>query len=253
MNHFFTNKQLNKEIPVHFYYQLKELLREYITSAPPNSQLPTETKLCELFDISRSTVRQALGELTTEGYLVRHQGKGTMIVPQKIEQEFLEVLESFNDEMQEKGLVPHTRVLSFSIIEPPGSAAAALRLKPGKKAVQLIRVRSINAEPIVLVTTYLPADVNGLGGILEDDLVRGSMYQLMEHKYAIKIDSSRRTLEIRLAGDFEAEHLHIPLKSPLQYIETVSCTEQGIPIEFSKAYYRADKNKFVIEIRKKQI
>ena len=78
---FLLEKKLNKNIPIPLYYQLKELLMEYISVSDENTPLPTESQLCEHFQVSRSTVRQTLGELTSDGFLVRHKGKGTMILP----------------------------------------------------------------------------------------------------------------------------------------------------------------------------
>jgi GntR family transcriptional regulator len=75
----------------------------------------------------------------------------------------------------------------------------------------------------------------------------------METVYAVPINASRRTMEIRLAGDFEVQHLQIPSQAPLQYIETISVTDDGFPVEFSRAYYPGDRNKFVIETRRKRV
>ncbi len=253
INPFFQKKELNKAVPIPLYYQLKELLLSFIHEEEPYTVIPTETELCAHFDISRSTVRQALGELTSEGYLERHKGKGTMILPQKIKQEFLEVLESFNDEMQEKGLTPHTKVITLELVLPPPDVAISLQVPQDGKVVHLKRLRSINKEPIVLVSTYLPTHDYALEGLLHDDLEKESLYSLMRKKYGVQIESSRRVLEIRLANDADAKLLQVAPLNPVQYIETTSFDDKGVPIEFSKARYRGDKNSFVIEIRKKKI
>jgi GntR family transcriptional regulator len=232
---FLRDKQLNKDIPIPLYYQLKELLLEYITSNEEETPLPTESQLCEHFQVSRSTVRQALGELTSDGFLVRHKGKGTMILPRKIDQDFLVVLESFNDEMHEKGLVPNTQVLNLILTQASPAVSKALAIGKGDPVVQLVRLRSANGTPMVLVSSFLPASYHGLSSMVDEDLVHHSLYKLMEQKYHVPIEASRRVIEIRMAGDFEATHLQVPAHSPLQYIETVSTTTDGVPIEYSKA------------------
>ena len=253
LNGFLRDRQLNKDIPIPLYYQLKELLLEYIGSSEEETPLPTESQLCEHFQVSRSTVRQALGELTSDGFLVRHKGKGTMILPRKIDQDFLVVLESFNDEMHEKGLTPHTEVLTLMLTEASPSVSRALAIEKGSQVVQLVRLRSANDVPMVLVTSFLPAGYHGLAGLVHEDLKSHSLYKLMEQKYQVPIEASRRVIEIRMAGDFEASHLEVPVHAPLQYIETVSTSVDNIPVEYSKASYRGDLSRFVIEIRKKKI
>jgi GntR family transcriptional regulator len=176
-----------------------------------------------------------------------------MILPRKIDQDFLVVLESFNDEMHEKGLTPNTEVLSLALTEASPLVSKALRIEKGASVVQLVRLRSANGVPMVLVSSFLPADYHGLVGMVDEDLQKHSLYKLMEQKYKVPIESSRRVIEIRMAGDFEATHLQVQAHAPLQYIETVSTTTEDIPVEYSKASYRGDLSRFVIEIRKKKI
>lgn len=240
-------KEINKTIPIPLYYQLKEILLEYIENADDHAILPTESALCEFYGISRSTVRQAMGELTAEGYITRQKGKGTMILPRKIKQDFLVELKSFNNEMLLKGLRPQTEIISKSIATASASVQKALGLESGDSVVHLVRLRSIDEKPLVLVITYLPAQHNNLFKIIDDDLEHESMYSLMERKYSTSIIVSKRILEIRVAGDFEAHHLRVEKGSPLQYIETVSNDAHGNFIEFSKAFYRGDYSKFYID------
>lgn len=63
------------------YQQLKSNLLEKISNGDlePGEQLPTEHRLCEIFSISRTPVRQALKELVNEGVLSRRQGSGTYV------------------------------------------------------------------------------------------------------------------------------------------------------------------------------
>lgn len=63
------------------YRQLKEEIVSWIATAQfkPHDKLPSENEIAGRFGFSRQTVRQALGDLETEGWLYRSQGKGTFV------------------------------------------------------------------------------------------------------------------------------------------------------------------------------
>ncbi len=241
---------LNKEIPVPLYYQLKEILIEHIRQARQGDPIPTEMELCEQFNISRPTVRQAVNELVVEGYLQRVKGKGTFIARSKIKQDFLVYLESFNSEMMRKGLVPSTQVLEFKRERCNRQVSEVLEVKKGSEVIKLSRLRFANEEPIVVVLTYLPSE--DLPGLLSEDFVNGSLYTIIERDYRLTVERAVRTLESIGAGEYVSGLLKIKMGAPVQYIETVTYLAGGKPIEFSKAYYRGDRNRFTFELLKKR-
>ena len=241
-------KTLNKNIPIPLYYQLKEILLEYIQYAEAGSDFPTELELCEQFDISRPTVRQAINELVVEGYLQRIKGKGTFISEPKIKQDFLVALKSFTEEMQEKGVVPTTKVLEVEKSPCDDKVSAALNIPIGSEVIQLKRLRFANNIPIVLVVTFLPAAK--LPDIFSKDFENESLYRIIEEEYGYTIDRATRTLEARVTGEDEAELLGIKEGDPIQFIETIAYLDDGTPIEYSLAEYRGDKSEFTYELKK---
>jgi GntR family transcriptional regulator len=76
---------INKYSNVPLYSQLKYLIINKIESGeyPEESKIPSEQELCEQYDISRPTVRQAISELTNNGYLYKEKGKGTFVAKSK--------------------------------------------------------------------------------------------------------------------------------------------------------------------------
>jgi GntR family transcriptional regulator len=61
-------------LPLHV--QLKEFLRNQIENNEYQcwDVIPSETELQQIFNVSRTTVRQAITDLTNEGYLIKKQG-----------------------------------------------------------------------------------------------------------------------------------------------------------------------------------
>jgi DNA-binding GntR family transcriptional regulator len=66
------------------YYAVKRHLLDFIGSLEPGAAVPTERDLALQMQTSRTTVRQALGELVIEGRLVRRQGSGTYVAEPKV-------------------------------------------------------------------------------------------------------------------------------------------------------------------------
>ena len=55
--------------------QLELLLR----NAEPGERLPSEPALAKRFDVSRTTIREVMSQLETEGFVQRRQGSGTYV------------------------------------------------------------------------------------------------------------------------------------------------------------------------------
>lgn len=242
------SKSLNKEVPIPYYYQLKEILMDYITNHHEDRErpIPTEVEISAHFNISRPTVRQAINELVVEGYLVRQKGKGTFIMKPKISQSFLQVLDSFNNEMTKKGLEPSTKVLGLDVVDCDDKIGEALKLATGSKVIQLRRLRSANGEPIVYVITYLPYD--RCKAILDKNFEFESLYAVLREACGLSLLKAVRNLEAVLAGEYEAKVLEVEKGAPIQYIKSVTYLTDESPIEYSLAKYRGDRSQFTFEL-----
>jgi len=247
---FGDNKTLNKNIPIPLYYQLKSILLEYIKERQDDTKtpIPTEIEISEYFGISRPTVRQAINELVMEGYLYRIKAKGTFISKPKISQDFLLVLDSFNNEMKKKGLTPSTKILARELVKSDEKVSQTLKINEGDEVIKLSRLRFANDEPIVFVITYVPYSI--CPGLMTHDLETESIYEIIEKESGMLISNATRSLESMIAGDFEAKLLNIPKGAPIQYFESVITLENDTPVEYSLAKYRSDRSKFTFELKR---
>lgn len=74
---------IDRDSPIPLYYQLKLHFKRQMESGElrAGDRLPTEMELCELFDVSRAPVRQALTEMAREGLIYRRAGQGSFVAP----------------------------------------------------------------------------------------------------------------------------------------------------------------------------
>ncbi len=243
---------ISKDSPIPLYFQLKELLRQEMESGRwlPGQQIPSEPELCEAFGVSRTVVRQALRELEYQGLLYREQGKGTFVAQPKISESLMQDLSGFYEDTVSKGLAPVTQVLRQEVQPASKKIADYLQIEPGDKVIVIERLRSVGSEPIVLVTTYLPYDL--CPDLVNEDLSTQSLYALLEGKYGLLLSHGRRTIEAVAANQYEAEHLHIKVGSPLVLLNSVSYLKDGRPIEYFHAVHRGDRSRFEVEVVRKR-
>lgn len=239
-------KRIDKTIPVPLYYQLKQHLKEHINNCKVGDAIPTETELCDHFNVSRPTVRQAIAELVTEGHLTRSKGKGTFVTKPKVQRDFIFAMRSFNREMRDHGKTPSTRVLNLEISSANATVAAQLDISAGATIIFLRRLRYADGLPLMIVNTFLPAD--RLPGFLDMDLERNALHETLKDVYNIELIRGIRAVEAIAAPEEEARLLEIETRDPVQYMESTFFTDGEKPIEFSMAWYRGDHSRFVIEL-----
>ena len=240
---------LNKDdeknkLPLHI--RIKEDIFQKIESGyyEVDEIIPTEMKLADLYKVSRPTVRQAISSLVAEGYLERKKRKGTMVCNKKINQEFTYIIQSFESEMLKKGLLPKTKVLSFKSDVASSEVSSALELKEGSNIFKLTRLRYIENEPVVLVTTYLSAD--RFPSFKDVDFEKNSLYKVMLD-LDTPVTSIKRKLEVIKSDETTSDLLNIKKNDPIFYFHSYAYTN-NTPVEYSISKYRGDMNSFIFNI-----
>jgi GntR family transcriptional regulator len=242
----FSSDNIDKNVPIPYHYQLRELIRDEITTGRlgVGDRLPSERELCIIFKLSRTPVREAIDALVKEGLLIRQKGRGTFVAEPKIMERWLESPEGFTDSISEQGFQVQTRVRTFALVPAPHKVAIELRLSSNEPVIILDRVRSILNEPILLVTSYLPEKI--CPTLFEHDLSSNSLYQILREKYNIHIAGAKRCLEAVIANESESELLNISPGAPLMLIESTSYLEDGTAVEYFKARHRGDRTRFQV-------
>ena len=239
---------IDRTSPVPYYAQVKELIRRRIERGEwsVGDQLPVDADLCRMFEVSRTVVRQALRDLSDEGIVARRKGKGTFVAEPKIGESLVQRLTGFYQDMQERGHASVSQVLKQEVNRASAKVAGHLGLPREAPVIEVERLRFINDEPIVLVTTYLPYSL--CPGLVEADLTRQSLYGILSKECGIELARGRRTIEAWAAGDREAQLLKVPKGAPLIMLESVSYLADGTPIEYYLALHRGDRSRFEVEL-----
>jgi GntR family transcriptional regulator len=239
---------IDKTGPIPYYHQLKLFLVGQIESGrlTPQQRLPSESEFCNKYNISRTVVRQALKELKNEGFLTTEKGKGTFVAKPKIIEGLVQSLAGFYEDLKKRGYRVTSGIIGNEVTAATHTVALALKLKPEAPVIKISRLRMLNNEPSVFVTTYIPQVL--CPGLLDEDLKNKSLYALLEEKYGYKIEKSHRYIGVSLANEYEAELLNIDVGAPLLELESVGYLQDGSPVEYFHSLHRGDRTKFEVEL-----
>ena len=241
-----TIEQLKQDgIPL--YHQLKEIFTEKIVNGEwkPNETIPNELRLCEQYGISRGPVRQALEQLVRQGLLSRKQGRGSIVLPSRIERQ-LGTFYSFTALIQQRGMQPSTVTLSFESDSVCGSVAHHLDLPPGAQCFRIRRLRLADEEPLILETVYVPVSI--CCELNKVEVASSPLYHILHNHYGVVLQGARQFLEPTIADDYEARQLGIPKGAPVLLVENTTYAVGDRPVVFSKAIMRGDRVRYYVEL-----
>jgi GntR family transcriptional regulator len=241
--------RVNPDSPMPLYYQIQENLRELIRGQeiPKGESLPSERELSDLYGVNRLTVRQAIAELVNEGVLVRKRGIGTFVAEQKVIQA-MPGLRGFTERMLRAGYQPGSRIISLTRGLPTRSAAQALQIAPEIEVVNLVRLRTINDEPMMLETSVLVA--SRVPDLTLEQIAHQSLYQLLTTRYQIQIVEADEVLEPVALTSYEAHLLGAEVGRPAMLVEGTIYSLNRVPIEFTKSLVRGDKARFYFRLHR---
>jgi len=122
----------------------------------PGDRLPTEEDLTARFEVSRSTLREALRLLEQDGVLEVRQGDGRYLSALPVVERPITRLEGMTELLQSMGYEVSDRVLSLSVGPASAEEASALRLAPDAVVIHLERVRIQGGEPLTYSAVAMP-------------------------------------------------------------------------------------------------
>lgn len=223
------------------YLKLSDMLAEQIMDGTlqEGTLLPSERELCQSHSISRTTVRQALQDLSQKGYIKAIHGKGTVVVRPQIRQE-LQSIYSFDQDMRRLGKNPETQIMDFVEIVPTGNVAALMKLPVGESVYRIMRLRLADSEPMLLETNYLPC--SRFPEFSRQMLENQSLYRVLSKAYSLDINVAEETFEPILLRPLEAQMLGTGQGALGMLIERISY-ENGRVVEISKSVSPASKFK----------
>ena len=228
------------------HHQIKEDLFLHLRSGrwPPGFELPTEEALCRHYGVSRGTLRRAIGDLVTGGYIERHRGRGSFVARPKLESGVVGSYRNFL--VVGPPLDAGGRVLACRRVRAAKDVASMLGRDAGSPIWRLERVRFTQRVAVSLQTSFIPVDL--CPDLARHDLTNRHLVDVLRDEYGVHLTGAVEYVEPTVADGYAAKALCVPPRTPLFQIERTTSTGDTVA-EYRRALLRGDVYRYRIELR----
>jgi GntR family transcriptional regulator len=245
------------------YRQIADALRRKIEAGEfrGGKQLPTEDQLMGTYHASRNTVRGALKELTTRGLVHTLHGKGTFATEQ-----VSPIITSLtrNPKTGAGGGEGSAYLWEVAAIGRSATAAdprveirkagpviaSSLRIPEGTEVISRHQQRYVDGRPWSLQTSYYPRSLSVHAPQLldTDNIPQGTVIYMAE--CGIHQAGYRDAIVVRAPDEEETDYFDLRADGHVQVVEIsrVAFDQHQKAIRLTITAYRADRNRFVIDV-----
>jgi len=245
------------------YRQIADALRRKIDSGgyAPGARLPTEDELITDHNASRNTVRAAIKELTTLGLVYTLHGIGTFVT--KPVESLVTTLTTdpetgsgggeglvYTTEVARAGRMASTSPTTVEVRQADALVAASLRIPEKSGVILRQEQRFIDDHPWSIQTSYYPQTLLSIAPRLLDATAIDEGTVAYLRACGIQQAGYQDEIKVRAPAGKEIDFFGLPADGRIQVIEIcrVAFDREVRPIRLTVTVYRADRNRFVINV-----
>ena len=221
----------------HIYRDLKEKIETEFYGY--QQMLPSENSLVKEYGCSRNTVRRAVAELTSDGYVQPMHGKGVRNIFRPIEQTAFTGggIESFRESAVRNKKKPFTRVLQFAEIIADAKIERRTGFRQGTPLYYIQRLRSLDGMPLILDHNYF---LKELTEGITCEIAEKSVYDYLENVKGLTISTSKRTLTVERVTQVDETYIDLKDYNCMAVITSQTFNDNGIQFEYTQSRHRPD-------------
>ena len=227
-----------RNIPQH--RKLYEILRKHIIEGiyREGDLLPSENELCQLYGMTRPTVRQSLSTLANDGYIRKHQGKGSIVHHLPKEIGILSV-SGTTSAVGSRNLKTRIIIKPSLIPWPENFMFPLTALEKESGCIYFERLRLLENEPIFYDISYI-ANIN-LPRITSRQFENRSLFQILREHYHIEIKGGEQRIKAIPASGKIGRYLHLGKGQSVLHLERKMETNNPALFLYSSIFCNTDK------------
>lgn len=233
------------------YYKIYLLLKDKILNHDykEDELLPSENFLASKYSVSRETIRKSLDQLRKDGLIQKQQGKGSIVLNQKIFNFPVSGLTSFKELAEEQGMDAKTILLSNEKLKLTDDLKKEIKIEEWKNILKIERIREIDRQKVILDYDYLNSDI--VGEIPEHRL-ENSLYDYLEKELQLDISFASKEIVVEKTRKKDQKYLDLTEEDKhLVVIRSYVYLEDTRLFQFSESRHRLDKFRFMDFSRRK--
>lgn len=215
----------------------------------PNSFLPSEHQLSNLYGTSRETIRKALDQLTELGLIQKIKGRGSFILDIQKFTFPISGITSFKELNHSLNMHASTKVLTLEKKIMPENIRKDFSLS-SQNIFYLERLRIIEKKPAVLDIDYLlsPPVIDLPLGAAQD-----SIYNYLENELNLEIAYATKEITVENASKKICSLLHLPSDRLVVLVKSYTYLGNTQLLQITESYHNPQKFKFIDFARRRKI
>lgn len=218
---------------------------------PVDSYLPTEAKLCDVYAVSRFTVREAMRRLQGLGLISRHQGIGTRVIAERPDHGYTHSTSSV-DELLQYAVETQLAETEIREIETDEKLAAELRCAVGQRYlhIQGLRVSADGTSdtPVSATDVYVLAKYKDIGKYIPGH--HGAIANLIQSMFGESVREVQQEIDAVLIDAELAEKLGVEAGMPALRTHRWFLGHDGTPFEISISTHPAKRYRYAMRLRR---
>ena len=205
-------------------------------------RLPTESSLMESYQVSRDTVRKSLNLLEQNGYIQRGRGWASLVMPKQRYTFPLSEIASFQEVNKLSNAHAETEVVNLDILQDSHKIKKIFQQSVNGEVYELIRVRRMKDEAVILDKDYFVRDVVPRLPLNE---CKVSVYRYLEEELGLQISYAVKEITVQKANAEDYELLDMGDYNMVVVVKSHTYLENNTLFQCTESRHRPDKFRFV--------